>query len=105
LQLPALELEEQRQNHDAALARLETIIQPAMRKERWLFRRGKILVAAGRPADARKAFQEALAAISVLPWRLQQGHPMVKLKAEIQQALAGLSTSETTGSSEKLAGR
>jgi tetratricopeptide (TPR) repeat protein len=87
LQVYALELELERQNHDAALARLGTIIERAERKENWLARRGDILLAAGRPAEAQKSFDSALAAIKLLPSVLQKAPPMQNLQSHIHTAL------------------
>jgi predicted Zn-dependent protease len=63
LQVPAIEIELARNNADGALARLETILAPAERKEVWLGRRGAILDAAGRCEQAREAFAAALEAL------------------------------------------
>ena len=52
LQGYALDLELGRKNTDAALARLETILARAFRKESWFTRRGDILLEAGRPVDS-----------------------------------------------------
>lgn len=86
----AVELELARKNTDAALARLDAIIQQSPRKEDWLARRGEILLNAGKPAEARNAYQAALASISILPWRLQQGPSMRDLQLRIRNALGGL---------------
>ncbi len=91
LQTYALELELAQKNTDAALARLDTIIEKAERKETWLARRGDILLAAGRTDEARKSFEAALAAVSTLPLRLQQLPHMVKLKARVNASLVGKS--------------
>ncbi len=84
LQTLALELELKRKYYDGALARLDTIIAQAARQERWLTQRGEILLQANRPADARRAFEQALVAIYKLPARLQTLQPMMTLKAHIQ---------------------
>ncbi len=90
LQFEALTLELNRKHYEAALRRLDSILVRAHRKEEWLARRGEILAAAGRPAEARTAFHAALEAIRKLPARIQQNPPMLKLKSEIQAALARL---------------
>lgn len=87
LQLYALELELARKNTDAALSRLDTIIERAERKENWLARRGDILLAAGRSAEARKSFNASLAAIKLLPMVLQKASPMQNLQSRVQMAL------------------
>ena len=87
LQSYALDLEVGQKNIDPALARLNTIIERAERKENWLARRGDILLAAGRPAEAQKSFVESLAAIKILPTILQKAPPMQNLQSHIQTAL------------------
>ncbi len=67
LELYAIELEEKRGHFDAALARLDRITQRSPRKDPWLARRGQLLEQAGRPAEAREAYEQALNAISELP--------------------------------------
>jgi len=89
LQVPALDIEMERKRYDAALARLETIMKPAARKESWLARRGDILLLAGRPAEARKSYEAALSAIQILPWRIQQGPAMLDLRTRVDGALSG----------------
>jgi tetratricopeptide (TPR) repeat protein len=67
LMLALLDLELETGRMDAALKRLETIAAAAERKDLWLVRRGEILRQAGRDAEARKAFQAAVASIDALP--------------------------------------
>ena len=87
LQTLAVELELGQKNRSAAVLRLDTIIERAFRKEDWLAKRGDVLFTAGRLAEAKKSFEEALAAISILPWRLQQGPAMQKLQSHVHSAL------------------
>ena len=100
LQGYALDLELGRKNTNAALARLETILARAFRKENWFARRGDILLEAGRPAEARKSYEAALAAVSRLPGRLQQGPAMVKLQAQVNAALAGITNAPAAAKSK-----
>lgn len=67
LQARALALEESLGRTDAALARLEQIMQTAERRDPWFQRRGEILACAGRDRDAREAFAAALSEIEKLP--------------------------------------
>jgi len=67
LQLAAIDLELGSKRYDAALARLDRILERAPRKEEWLARRGDILRAAGRRDEARATYQAALGAIAMLP--------------------------------------
>jgi tetratricopeptide (TPR) repeat protein len=67
LQLAALDIEVGQKRYDAALARVEGLIASSPRKETWLFRKGEILLQAGKSAEARAAFHAALQAIDTLP--------------------------------------
>ncbi len=67
LQLTAIDLELRRKNHDAALARIDVVMQRSPRKESWLARKGEILLQAGRTEEARQAYEAALAALNTLP--------------------------------------
>ncbi len=97
LQVEAVQLELNARRVDAALARLDTIIQREQRKEHWYARRGEILAAAGSREEARAAYQSALGSIKLLPNRLQLNPPMQNLQADINAALAKL----TIGPTEK----
>lgn len=97
LQVLALELECERKNHAAALARLESLLAQATRKENWLARQGDVLLAANRPAEARKSYEAALAAVRLLPSRLQQGPAMLNLQSRVNAALSGMTNATTTG--------
>jgi tetratricopeptide (TPR) repeat protein len=97
LQGYAVDLELGRKNLDAALARIETILAQTMRKESWFARRGDILLEVGRPLEARKSYEAALAAVNRLPGRLQQGPAMVKLQAHVNARLAGLTNAPSSG--------
>jgi len=88
LQLYAVELECARKHFDEALARLETMAVRSERKERWLARRGEILVLAGRSDEAVKCFSAALAAIESLPPRLRRSPAILELKKRVESALA-----------------
>jgi tetratricopeptide (TPR) repeat protein len=88
LQAYALDLELRRGNNESALARLDTILEHAPRKESWLARRGDILLAAGQPSEARTAYEDALKATETLPPPLQRGPPIQKLRSRINAALA-----------------
>jgi tetratricopeptide (TPR) repeat protein len=94
LQLYAIDLELTDNRYDAALARLETIVRQSPRQELWLARRGEMLEQAGRPAQARLAYQQALAAIESLPAHARRIRATVDLEGRIHAALARLSRSE-----------
>lgn len=88
LHLMALDLEEQSGLVDAALRRLDTLAQDAPRKERWLDRRGDVLLRAGRNDEARKAWTDAVAAIDALPERQRRTVATTESRAAIEAKLA-----------------
>lgn len=101
LQGYALDRELERENYDAALARIGTIIKDAPRKENWLARRGDILLAMGRPAEARQSFAESLGAIKILPSILQKAPPMQTLQARVNASLAGITHAPASFASQR----
>ena len=88
LQLPAIDLEVAAKRYDAALARIDTVMARLQRKETWLVRRAEILTKAGRTEDARKNYQDALAAIDRLPPSHRGTRATLDLEARIRTALA-----------------
>ena len=88
LQLTAIDLELRRHNYDAALARLDAVTSQSERKETWLVRRGEILKLAGRPEEARTAFNAALVAIESLPLERRQSRAVTTLQLRARSALA-----------------
>jgi tetratricopeptide (TPR) repeat protein len=89
-QKAAIDYELKRQRPDQALARLETIIARANRKETWLAWKGEILLAAGRPQEAEKVLSATLKAIETLPPRMRTSPGMVQLRAKVEGSLATL---------------
>jgi predicted Zn-dependent protease len=87
LQLYAIELEIDILSYDDALKRLEQIASRSARQETWLVRRGEILEKAGRPEDAREAYQKTLDAIASLPETRIKNRAVERLQA---QATAGI---------------
>jgi tetratricopeptide (TPR) repeat protein len=83
LELRALALEEQAGRVDTALARLDRLTRAAERKETWLRRRGDLLLRAGRAAEARAAYSDALAAIASLPAWLRESPELENLAKEL----------------------
>jgi hypothetical protein len=73
-----------------ALARLETLIARANRKETWLGWKGEILLAAGEPQAAQEMFSATLQAIEALPPRMRTSPGMVQLRAKVEGSLASL---------------
>ena len=97
LQLRAIDLEVSRTNYNAALTRLDSIINQSARKENWLARRGDILLQAGKTNDARVSYELALAAAQSLPQRLQEGEPVIALSERLTRTLRGLTNSPAGG--------
>ena len=89
LELPAIELELGAGNYDGALARVALLAAQSPRQEAWLARRGEILLEANRPAEARTAFSEALAAIETLPPRPRQAEATAQLEKSVRARLTG----------------
>jgi tetratricopeptide (TPR) repeat protein len=88
LQLEAITLELAGKRYDAALARLDALAAQSPRQEPWLARRGAILEQAGRGAEARRAYEQALVAIEALPARHRAAEATARLEAELRAALA-----------------
>lgn len=84
----ALELELSLGRIDAALARLALLTSTSERRELFHKRRGDILAAAGRPAEARAAYIAALAAISALPAWLAKSPDTARLSTELTRLAA-----------------
>lgn len=89
-QLAAIDLNVAQKNYEAALARLDTVLSQAARKESWLAKRGDIESLMGRAADARKSYEAAQAALGALPLRFQKNQAMLDLRAHLNAALAGI---------------
>ena len=94
LRLLAIDIEIDRKRWDAALERLSAIEALSPRKEKWLVRRGEVLMAAGRLPEAREAFQSAIEAIEALPDHCRGTRAMSELAARIRGVLSTISVSE-----------
>lgn len=88
LQMLAIDLEVERKDWDAALARIAAVERRAQRKETWIVRRGDVLAVAGRREEAGRAYGEALAAIDALPARLRTTDATAKLAAHARERRA-----------------
>lgn len=100
LQLKAVDLEVGRGDIDAALRRLSAIAERADRKERWLMRRGDVLLAAGRTNEARAEFHAARAALDLLPEKLKRAWIATDLRQQIDTKLASLDATPKTPPSQ-----
>ena len=85
LHLRALALEETSGRFDAAVARVDRIIDVMERKESWLKRRGDLLARGGRVTDARASYLSALAVIQTLPDWLRASPDTQQLAAELMR--------------------
>jgi len=90
LQLFAIDAELKLKNYDGALVRVDKIAARSPRKETWLSRRAEILVQAGRPDEARSAYESALTALQVLPATRRNVPAMQELSRRIQKELGAL---------------
>jgi predicted Zn-dependent protease len=86
----ALDVEVRAKQWDAALARLDRQASAAARKERWLYRRGLVLVQADRKEQASDAFHASLDAIDRLPPALRTPRATTLLAEQVHQELARL---------------
>jgi predicted Zn-dependent protease len=68
----AIDVDVERQHYDAALIRIDRVLNGMTRKEKWFVRRGEVLQKAGRIEEAGATYEDALKAIESLPGRLQQ---------------------------------
>lgn len=88
LETAALEIELQQRNYNAALARVDALIQRMPRKDMWYMRRGDVLVQAGRFAEAQKAYESALESITKTPMTQRQRLNTAGVERQIRQSLA-----------------
>jgi tetratricopeptide (TPR) repeat protein len=101
----ALDLEIEQQQYTAALARLDALTAQAADREVWLVRRGEILELAGRPRDARLAFEAAVAAIAARPAH-RRGAPAVRdLETRARSAAERLAATLPAGTVDKCEAR
>jgi tetratricopeptide (TPR) repeat protein len=93
LELAAIELERRMAKWDAALRRIDTMMQLSTRREPWFVRRAEILGQAGRHADAQRAYAQALDAINALPERNRATAATLQLETQIRKNLQSHSES------------
>lgn len=96
LQLLAIDLELKRTNFNAALERVDSVAQRSPRKETWLARRAEILEKAGRPAEARQAYEAALSALNTLPPVRRNVPAMAQLEKRIRGQIEALKPAAQT---------
>jgi tetratricopeptide (TPR) repeat protein len=86
----AIELERKRKNYNAALLRLDRIIDRSVRKEALLTKRGEILMEADQPAVAEADFAAAREAIDALPAQRRNTRTMKQLRKDIDSRMHSL---------------
>lgn len=92
LQLAAIEYDRQRAAFTEALARVDKINARQPVKEPWLVLRGEILAQAGRLAEAKAAFEQALAGIASYPPTRRSLDLTKQLQARAREGLARVET-------------
>ena len=85
LQEKAISYETNLKRWDAALNRINKVIEQFSRKETWLVRRAEILFKANRKDEAKITAQEALDAINALPDHLRNTAAMQQLTVEAKK--------------------
>jgi tetratricopeptide (TPR) repeat protein len=75
---------------DEALGRIDALAARSARQEGFHARRGEVLVRAGRPAEAAKAYTRALAAIGELAPARRETRAVRALEGKVRAALAKL---------------
>jgi len=90
LEFYAIDLETRLGRFDAALQRLDRLAALSPRKESYLVRRASIFEAAARPDEARRAYEEALAAIAALPPERRGARAVHDLETTARSGLARL---------------
>jgi tetratricopeptide (TPR) repeat protein len=90
LQLAAVDLELSANRYDSALTRIDQIASQMPRKETWFARKGDILIRAGRDAEAKKHYEQALQAIEALPIHRRNTRGMLELQQQIHDRLKSL---------------
>ncbi len=94
LEMPAIDLELQLGRPDRALARMDALAKTGPPNPLWLARRGEILDAAGRGADARAEYEKALVLIAQKR-QDRLGKPIEDLKRRLELALVTTDKGET----------
>ncbi len=87
---PAIQLQQRRGDHGAALALIDALPTVLKTTPQWRLRRGELLVKAGQPELARQAYRDALAAIAAAPAGKQHTPAMATVRGDIEAALERL---------------
>ena len=89
LESAAITIETEAKRYDAALARVDRLIEAAARKESWQVLRAEILAESGRRDEARKAYQASLISIETLPARIRASEATRRLERKARAGLEG----------------
>ncbi len=100
LQEKAIGYETQLRRWDAALTRIDQVMETFPRKEIWLVRKAEILLKANRSAEAKITAQKAIETINALPDFLRNTSAMQKLILKAQK-IQEISTQRDKGSKEQ----
>ena len=87
LELRAIDLERRQGAHDAALRRVDRLVDTAPNKPRWLAERGAILVAAGRWQEGVEAYRSTLASIDSLSARRRKLRLFQGLREQVEGSI------------------
>jgi predicted Zn-dependent protease len=96
LQLKLLEVEENAERFDAALARVDGFQKSAIRPEPWMQKRAMIFAKAGRLSQSRGAWSALAAHLKSLPPAERESHAMVLMAEQSQKALQVLAAVPTS---------
>jgi tetratricopeptide (TPR) repeat protein len=88
LDLAAIDLALEQRHHHRALSLIDEQIRATPRPASWLLRRGDVLAAAGRPTQARRAYQAALQSLTNAAPDRRDTPAMRALAAQAQHRLA-----------------
>lgn len=87
ISLPAIQIERERGNYDAALQRMDRLLVQSPGHELWLAEKAEILDEAGRVEDARVTREQVLALIAKRP-AARKNHRLVEIERTFKAALA-----------------
>lgn len=90
LALEAIRIETAAGQFDAALVRIDAQMVGSPRREVWLDRKADVLLAAGRPLEARKACETAVEEIGKLPQRLRASTSTQSVLTRLRTKLDGM---------------
>lgn len=87
LQRVAIDINRRQGNLDAALNRVDQILQGIQRKESWLFEKARILLDMGHHEKAREQLVLAQTAVDSLPHRIRNSAAMIELRNSIKKLM------------------